>query len=153
LVRAVRNAGAWMLLIVLGACSSWHAPVPTEPAPVEQSVPVADGSRDVAETDPLPMTQAPTVAVVLARGTPFFAAVADALERSLEGRAVRYEIDDRNRERVLADVRAAGHADAVAIGQQALRLLDATDLPITYCQVFDPGTHRRGGGGGGAGGD
>lgn len=133
-----------MLLSALGACSSWNAP-PPERAPVEDSLPVTDAGREAAAApEPVVEAPAPTVAVVLFRSAPVFGAVADALERSLEGRAVRYEIDDQNRDRVLGDLRAAGHAGAVAIGHQALRLLDETDLAITYCQVLEPGAQRTG---------
>lgn len=139
--------GMWLLLLA-GGCASWTGPVPEGGVPVVESEPVwvsptsLEGSPAVTPTETLEQT-GPNIAVVLSKDTAAFAAVAAALEGSLQLPWVRYEIHDQNAPAVLRNVRSGGHSAALAIGQQALELLRQTDLPLAYAQVLEPGAGSR----------
>lgn len=128
--------GGVLLLAVLAAgCSSQpHRP------PTAADGPVLPHRVPSPRLETLPPPR-PPVAVVLSAETDHYRRVADALG---EGDWRRYVLNGSNGDQVLAAVTGAGHAEAIAIGQQALTLLTATDLEVVYCQVFDPSA--RGGG-------
>lgn len=115
-------------LVLTGCGPQWIRPGADAPEPV---------LPEQAPTPDLESLPPPPVAVVLSAETPPYRSVADGLG---EGRWRHYVLDGSNDAAVLAGLRATGHRQAIAIGQQALALLANSDLEVAYCQVFDPDT-------------
>lgn len=139
--------GVWLVLLV-GGCASWSGPVPEGGVPVVESEGVSVSPTPPEDSPAATPTETveparPNIAVVLSKDTAAYAAVAAALDESLQRPSVRYEIHDQNAPAVLRSVRSGGHSAALAIGQQALELLSQTDLPLAYAQVLEPGARSR----------
>lgn len=115
-----------ILVIALAGCST-QAPRP------QVFTPALPDRPPCPELEKLPPLR--PVAVVLSADSLTYRAVADALG---DGAWTFYVLDGRNDAEVLAGIRRAQHARAIAIGRQALDLLAPTGLAVAYCQVLDP---------------
>ena len=129
---ALARASALVWVLALSALIQGCGTLPAA-APPDAPERVLPDHVPSPELDELPAPR--PVAVVLSSDNAHYRRVADALGA---GTGERYVLSSDNGDRVLSALRQAGHRQAIAIGQQALTVLAATELEVAYCQVFDP---------------
>ncbi len=150
----VRSGLARTLLVLagllLGGCAG-HRPAETADEPADE--PVGAGVTEatvplpgepVSEIPPDQPSQCPGVVILLSSDTPSYLAVAEALDRRLPRPAARFRLPAEDPAALQSTLRAAGYSGAIAIGRQALDLLQTTGLVTVYCQVFEPSAPRDG---------
>ncbi len=121
-----------MMVLLVGGCESPGQRRDGRDLPQPRLPPVVP-TPELAE---LPPPRPRSVALVLSADTVHYAAVADALDERLPEATARYRLQGQDPATVLQAIQRAGHAEAVAIGRQALALLSPTDLRVAYCQIF-----------------
>ncbi|MEQ8860878.1 MAG: hypothetical protein RIC56_19710 [Pseudomonadales bacterium] len=130
--------------VLLGGCVGQP---PAEPADQPMAVgvteePLALPGEPAGQIPPEPPGAGPGVAIVLSSDTPDYLAVAEALDRRLPRPAARFSLTAEDPAALQSRLRATGYSGAIAIGRQALDLLQTTELVTVYCQVFDPSAPR-----------